>query len=113
MAEAIEIARRVPATVDRSDAVPWLQTHLADPRPGVATVVFHSVVMPYLTEDGRQDVRHTIEGAGLRATPDAPVAWLSMEPGADQAEVHLTTWPGGECRLIAIASFHGRDVQIL
>src|SRR5215831_14597238 len=47
LAEVVEIARRVPAPIDRSDAVPWLQTHLADPRPGVATVVFHSVVMLY------------------------------------------------------------------
>ncbi len=40
--EVIEIARRVPAPVDRSDAVPWLETHLANPHPEVATVVFHS-----------------------------------------------------------------------
>lgn len=41
------------------------------------------------------------EEAGSRATTDAPLAWLSMEPGADQADVHLTMWPGGERRLIA------------
>jgi hypothetical protein len=49
-------------------------------------------------------------GAGR---PDAPLAWLSMEPGADQAEVHLTIWPGGERRLIAQAGFHGRDGKVL
>jgi hypothetical protein len=105
--EAIEIARRVPAPVDRSDAVPWLQTHLADPRPGVATVVFHSIFMPYLSEDTRANVRRIIEEAGQRATPDAPLAWLSMEPGTAQADIHLTLWPGGERRLIAEASFSG------
>ena len=108
LAEALEIARSVPATVDRADAVPWLQTHLASPRPGVATVVFHSVVMPYLTEEGRENVRRVIEDAGGRATSGAPVAWLSMEPGAGRAEVHLTIWPGGERRLIAHAGFDGR-----
>jgi hypothetical protein len=113
LAEVVEIARRVPAQVDRSDAVPWLQTHLADPQPGVATVVFHSVVMPYLTEEGRENVRRAIEDAGGRATSNAPVAWLSMEPGTDQADVHLTMWPGGERRLIAHAGFHGRDVKVL
>src|SRR5215469_2037849 len=106
LAEVIEIARRVPAPVDRSDAVPWLQTHLADPRPGVATVVFHSVVMLYLTAEGQDNVRLVIEDAGGHATSDAPIAWLSMEPGADQADVHLTIWPGGERRLIAHAGFH-------
>jgi len=111
--EAIEIARRVPAPVDCSDAVDWLGIQLADPRPGVATVVFHSVVTPYLTEEARGNVRRAIEDAGSRATVDAPLAWLSMEPGAEQAEVHLTMWPGGERRLIAQAGLHGRDVKVL
>ena len=54
LAEAIEIARRVPAPVDRCDAVDWLQVHLADPRPSVATIVYHSVVMPSLTGEPRE-----------------------------------------------------------
>jgi hypothetical protein len=36
-----------------------------------------------------------------------------MEPGVDQAEVRLTTWPGGGERLIATAGFRGRDVRRL
>jgi hypothetical protein len=36
-----------------------------------------------------------------------------MEPGADQADVHLAMWPGGERRLIALSGFHGRDVKVL
>jgi hypothetical protein len=111
--DVIEIARRVPAQVDCLDAADWLRIYLADPRPGVTTVVFHSVVMPYLTEEGRVNVRSVIQDAGIRATAEAPVAWLSMEPGADRADVHLTIWPGGERRLIAQAGFHGRDVKIL
>jgi len=112
LTDVIEIARSVPVPVDRSDAVEWLQTHLADPRPGVATVVFHSIVMPYLSEDARESVRRIIEEAGQRADAEAPIAWLSMEPGTDQADVHLTIWPGGERRLIAQSGFHGRDVRV-
>jgi hypothetical protein len=112
LAQAIEIARCVPAPVDRCDAADWLRIQLADSRPGVATVVFHSVVMLYLTEEGRENVRRVIEDAGARATVNTPLARLSMEPGADQAEVRLTMWPGGERRLIALAGYHGRDVRV-
>lgn len=113
LAQAIEIARGVPAPVDRCDAAEWLRAQLADSRPRVATVVFHSVVMLYLTEEGRENVRRVIEDAGARVTVNTPLAWLSMEPGADQAEVHLTMWPGGERRLIAQSGYHGRDVRVL
>ena len=114
LAEAIEIARRVPAPVDRCDAVDWLRIHLRDSRYGMATIVYHSVVMPYLTEENRENLRQVIEDAGRRALPHAPLAWLSMEPGAGElAEITLTVWPGGEGRLIAHAGFHGRDVKVL
>ena len=113
LGEVIEIARRVPAPFDRCDAVDWLRVQLADPRPGVATIVYHSIVMPYLSEEQRERVRGLIGDAGCRATADAPLSWLSMEPGADQADVHLTMWPGGERRLIATAGFHGGDVKVL
>jgi hypothetical protein len=113
LAEVIEIARRVPAPLDRCDAVDWLRVHLADQRPSVATVVFHSFVMPYLTEEGRENVRRVMNYAGRRATADAPLACLAMEPGDDQADVHLTLWPGGERQLFAQSSFHGGDVKIL
>ena len=113
LAEVIEIARRVPAPVDRCDAVDWLRLHLADLQPGVATIVYHSIVMPYLTEDHRETLQHVMGDAGGRATVEAPLAWLSMEPGAEQADVHLTLWPGGDRRLIAHAGFHGRDVKIV
>ena len=39
-----------------------------EPRAGVATVVFHSVVLPYLGEQGIADLKRTIEEAGARAT---------------------------------------------
>jgi hypothetical protein len=112
LSDALEMARRVPASVDCCDAVPWLQTHLADARPSVATVVFHSIFMPYLSEDARENVRRVIEQAGQRATANAPLAWLSMEPGSGQSDVHLTLWPSGERRLIAQCDFSG-EVRVV
>ena len=98
---ALEVAASQPVDIDRADAVEWLQGRLADPVGGVATVVFHSVVLPYLGEQGIADLKRTLEDAGTRATAAAPLAWLSMEAGSEQADVRLTTWPGGESRVLA------------
>src|SRR5262249_21178556 len=89
---------------------------LAEPATAdVATVVFHSIVWQYLPDDERARVRRTIEEAGARATPAAPLAWLRFEPSADarRAELRLACWPGGDDRLLATAGFHGRPVRWL
>ena len=85
----------------------------AAPAPGVASVVFHSIVMQYLSAADRRRVASALAEAGSRATGRAPLAWLRMEPGGEQAEVRLTLWPGGSERLIASAGFHGRPVRWL
>jgi hypothetical protein len=108
---ALDVAREAPAAIDRADAVDWLRAQLAEPHPGAATVVFHSIVMQYLSEDAREAVRAAIEEAGSRASADAPLAWLRMEPHAEYAHVQLTLWPAGEERLLAEAGYHGRPVR--
>ena len=111
---ALEVARRVPATVDEADGVTWVATQLAEPRPGVATVVYHSIVMQYMGEAGRARFVEELAAAGQRALAGAPLAWLSFEPGGDgRGHVNLTTWPGGEQRLVATAGYHGRPVRWL
>jgi hypothetical protein len=108
---ALDFAPQMPVEVERASAVEWLEGTLAEPRPGTATVVFHSVVLPYLGEQGIAELWRTLERAAERARPDAPLAWLSLEAGADLADVRLMTWPGGEARLLAHASFHGPPVR--
>lgn len=111
---AIAIARRVPATVDRAEAAPWVAERLAAATPGVATVVYHSVVMQYLDEAGRAAFVDAVTGAGARATADAPLAWVRFEPTRRLFEVRLTVWPGGpRDRLVAEAGAHGRPVRWL
>src|SRR5437016_2711447 len=56
LARAIEIARTVPAAVECADAAVWLESQLATPRLGVATVVFHSIVMLYLDAATRERI---------------------------------------------------------
>lgn len=107
---AIEVARRVPATVDRADAVDWLTARLAQATLGEVTVVVHSIVLQYLSREHRGRFRSAITAAGERATGGAPLAWLRMEPGGERAELLLTTWPHGDERVLATAGYHGRPV---
>lgn len=107
---AIEVARRVPVAVDRAAAPEWVEAQLAEPHPGTATVVAHSIVMQYLSRQDRDRVRSALHAAGRRATGHAPLAWLRMEPAGDRAELALTTWPGGDERLLATAGFHGQPI---
>lgn len=107
---AIDVARRVPVEIDRSSAPPWVEGQLAQPAAGLATVVTHSIVMQYLSSAARHRFRAALEEAGGRATDGAPLAWLRMEPAGDRAELRLTTWPGGQERLLATAGYHGRPI---
>ena len=108
---ALEVARRVPAEIDRADAVDWTAAQLAAPAPGVATVVVHSIVVQYLGPSRRRRLQAAIESAGRDATTAAPLAWLRMEPATEAAaELRLTRWPGGEERVLGQAGYHGTPV---
>ena len=104
------MAAAVPATVERADLGEWAAARLADPVPGVATVVAHSIVWQYVPRASRDRLRAALAEAGARATADAPLAWLRMEPAGPVADVRLTTWPGGEEEVLATAEYHGIPV---
>ena len=110
---ALQVAAHVPVTVDAESAGTWIPRQLAQPTPGVATVVVHSAVWQYVAPGDRRAVAQALERAGSAATLAAPVAWLRMEPVSHlrDMEVHLTTWPGGIERHIADAGAHGDPVR--
>jgi hypothetical protein len=113
---ALEVARRVAALVERAPASEWLPGQLASPPAGVATVVFHSIVLPYLDDEERGRMSRTLEGAGAAASRDRPVAYLRMEPNEEDStmvEVKLKTWPDGEDELLARTGYHGTSVRWL
>ena len=110
---ALDLAPSVAVTIDRAPALEWVEEVLAEPRPGSATVVFHSIVLPYLGETGVTRLTAALEQAGSRADRQAPLAWLRMEAGGDQADVTLVTWPDRRERVIAKASYHGPPVTWL
>jgi hypothetical protein len=104
---ALEIAREFPVSIDRADAVAWLPAQLR-PSPGSTTVVFHSIVWQYLDDATRTAIQAAFAAAGSAASATAPVAWLRYEPSVDfgPPEVRLTTWPGGDERLLGTGGFH-------
>lgn len=108
---ALAIAQTVPATVERSPALPWLERRLAEPSPGACTVVFHSIVMQYVDPEERAAIDALLERAGARATTDAPLARLSFEPGDEYAHLRLRVWPGGGATLLAECGYHGLPVR--
>ena len=112
---ALAVAREVPVTVDRADAAAWAAEQLAEPRPGVATVLYHSIVWQYLPAETRAGLIAAVDEAGARATAGAPLAWLRMEPPPDPseaAELRLTTWAGGAPveRVVGRTGYHGDPV---
>jgi hypothetical protein len=109
---ALEVAAEVPAEVEKADAVEWLSRQFR-PTPGVATVVFHSIVMQYLSEGDRSAFEAMVRAEGAAATEEAPVARLRMEPAGEHAEVRLTMWPGGLEFLVATSGYHGGSVRWL
>jgi hypothetical protein len=102
---ALRVATEVDGLVERAGAADWIERRLAEPAPGVATIVFHSIVMQYLPDAERE----RFEGA-VRSAPDI-VAWLRMEPAGDMTELRLTI--AGEDRLLARAGYHGDPLEWL
>ena len=112
---ALGLAAAHPPLVERLGAAAFLERELAAPVSGVVTVVWHSVVRQYLDPAERERAGELLADAGARATPDAPLAHLWMEPehtGADRFafRLGLTTWPGGRTAVLADCQGHGPPV---
>ena len=83
-----------------------------------ATIVYHSVFLQYPPREARAAIVEAIAEAGARATATAPLAWVRLEPEAltDNVRdslrmvVDLTTWPGGQRRVLAHSDGHVRSV---
>ncbi|MCE9649597.1 MAG: DUF2332 family protein [Parvibaculum sp.] len=115
LAAALASAARSGFRVENADAADWAERHFANPgKPGGVRLLMHSIVWQYLPAEVAGRIAAAMEKAGAAATPDAPVAWLRVEPESNQAPtaaVKLTLWPTGETRTLGQADFHGRFAQ--
>ncbi|HEY2435598.1 MAG TPA: DUF2332 domain-containing protein [Solirubrobacteraceae bacterium] len=94
---ALHVAALLPVEVERIGAADFLDRELATPRDDVATVVYHSVFMQYVTEPERERIAAAIEGAG--------VFYLRMEPAYPLFEVRL------DDQLLGTSHAHGTNVR--
>ena len=97
-------------SIERADAGAWVTEQLDHPRPGTATIVYHSIVLQYMPRPSFRRMRDAIVAAGDNATDDAPIAWLRMEPAGELADLRLRLWPGGEDEVLAECGYHGRPI---
>jgi hypothetical protein len=113
---AIAVAKAYPAELIAADAAAWTAQRLA-PEPGVASVLYHSVMWQYMPDATQAATRAAIEAAGAAADGRSPVAWLRMEPNAQRKgwpmELRLTLWPDGSERHLADVHPHGAWVEWL
>ena len=109
---AIEVALANGTHVEAADAADWVRARVA-PKAGAATVLYHSVFWQYMPHESQAALANLIAETGAAATPEAPFAWLRMEPpgAVPVMDIRLTLWPGGTERLLGHAGAHGADVQ--
>lgn len=108
---ALSLARQQQPPLTRSAAGPWLREQLAEVSPGVATVVFHSIMWWYIPAAEREQIVADLEQRGRAATKQAPFAWLQLElRSKDHAAIELRLWPGAETRLLGSSDPHGKEV---
>ena len=111
---ALALARDHPPVVRRigaADFVERLTLH-----NGATTVLWHSVMWQYLPDEERARVTRRVQDLGELATDAQRFVHLFLEPmrRTPEAEheflVVMTTWPGGEHRILGRAAPHGLPV---
>jgi hypothetical protein len=115
---AVELARQAHVKVERADAAVWLKQKLSERARDAATIVYHSIFLQYPPRDARAAIVAAIREAGESATPDAPLAWVRLEPEALtdgvrdslRMTIDITTWPGAARRILAHTDGHVRSV---
>ena len=77
-------ARALDVSVDRGDAIDWLDRRLRQVPQGHMHVIQHTVAWQYFPADAQQRGQDLIESAGAKATADSPLAWMQMETDGDK-----------------------------
>ena len=116
---ALSIADASPPELQRADAAGWVAAQIMQRPPRQTTVLYHSIVWPYLDVSQRMAIESAFAQAGETVTPDAPLAWLKMDHDHIQSFSHLSyrLWTGdngpeGEDVFIGPCHPHGADIEL-
>jgi hypothetical protein len=116
--KAIDLVGSDSFRLDEADAAVWLRERLGESMPdGTLTVVQHSVMWQYLSEETQDDIDATFDKVGAEAKADRPIARVAFEASPDNAhEGHVLTvqrWPGGERKILGYGQPHGSWFTLL
>jgi len=108
---AIAAASARPPNLVQMNAADFVEQALAQPQAeGTTRVLMHSIVWQYVPKDQQARIEAAMEGAGARATPERPLAWVALEANRTLMNHGLTVrhLPGTSDEvLLAAAHPHG------
>ncbi|PXW71271.1 hypothetical protein C7451_11317 [Blastomonas natatoria] len=117
MEAGIAMIRTRGVDLVQADAADWIAARLAEPQEsGVTRVLMHSIVWQYILQGRQAIIEAAMEEAGAKATPERPLAWISLETNRAtfRHELKVRFWPGGgEAQLLGEAQAHGAWVRWL
>ena len=116
---ALQIADAAAPEIDRADAAGWVAAQIMQRPKGEVTVLYHSIVWPYLGVSQRFAIESAFAQAAENIRPDAPLVWLKMD-GRELgtiAQLSYRIWTGdngpeGEEVIIGPCHPHGVDLEI-
>ena len=100
--------------IAQGDAAEWLPARLKAQKKNTLHLVYHTIAMQYFPQAVKDKCRAALFAAGAQATPETPLAWLSMEADTrdqDGAALNLHIWPEDRQISLGRADFHGRWVH--
>nr|WP_298926558.1 DUF2332 domain-containing protein [uncultured Erythrobacter sp.] len=117
---AIALAGASAPDLVKQDAGEFVAELLAEPQAtGVTRAMFHSIMWQYMPASTQNAITDAFEAAGAKASPERPLAWVSLEtdPATFRHELKVRIWDGspdnGETHLLSHAHPHGAWVEWL
>lgn len=114
MEAAIALAKQEKPDLVRADAADWVEAQLQQSQEaGITRVLVHSIVWQYLPPETKDRITKAMEEAGLRATAEKPLAWISSETNRKtfRHELIVRYWPG-DAKPVNLGHAHAHGIWL-